>query len=74
MRHLRGRRPFDTYYVRITFAALAFFSMTPKQVTSIRLSPGQLRKLEKLSKKLDISKANVLRLAITRLAEAEGIR
>lgn len=48
--------------------------MTPKQITSFRLSPVQLRTLDKLAKKLGISRANVVRLAITRLAEIEGVK
>ena len=48
--------------------------MTAKPVTSFRISPDQMRKLDKLSKKLGINKANVVRMAINRLAEAEGIR
>jgi len=46
----------------------------PKKMRSFRLSQVQLRKIDKLAKKLDINKANVVRLAINRLAELEGIR
>ena len=46
--------------------------MTMKQ-TSLRLSATQQAQLAKLSRKLQIDKANVIRLAISRLAESEGI-
>lgn len=45
-----------------------------KKMRSFRLSEAQLRKIEKLSRKLEIPKASVVRLAINRLAELEGIR
>jgi predicted transcriptional regulator len=41
--------------------------------TTLRLSSTQNRQLEKLAEKLQIDKANVIRLAITRLAEQEGL-
>jgi len=43
-----------------------------KQIT-LRLSASQLRQLDRLADKLQIDKANVIRLAITRLAESESI-
>jgi predicted DNA-binding protein len=46
----------------------------PKKMRSFRLSEAQLRKIDKLAKKLDIPKASVIRMAINRLAELEGIR
>jgi len=44
---------------------------TPK--ISLRLSSTQRRQLQRLAKKLQIDPTNVIRLAITRLAEAEGL-
>jgi hypothetical protein len=57
-----------------TFDHLAFHLMTPKNLTTIRLSDVQIRKIEKLAEKLAISKADVVRMAINRLAELEGIK
>jgi predicted DNA-binding protein len=45
----------------------------PMKQTSLRLSSVHKTQLAKLSQKLQIDQANVIRLAITRLAEAEGI-
>jgi predicted DNA-binding protein len=45
----------------------------PMKQTSLRLSSIHRNQLAKLAKKLQIDQANVIRLAITRLAEAEGI-
>jgi hypothetical protein len=44
----------------------------PKQRT-LRLSQAQIDQLKRLSDKLQIDQANVIRLAITRLAEQEGV-
>ena len=41
--------------------------------TTLRLSSVQIEMLEKLSVKLQIDQANVVRVAIARLAEQEGI-
>lgn len=41
--------------------------------TTLRLSASQLRTLDRLSRKLELDRSNVIRLAITRLAEQEGI-
>ena len=41
--------------------------------TSLRLSAIQRAQLKKLAVNLQIDQANVIRLAITRLAEQEGI-
>lgn len=46
--------------------------MTTKCVFTIRLSAAQYRILENLERKLSIDKTNLIRFAITRLAEAEG--
>jgi hypothetical protein len=43
-----------------------------KQI-NLRLSAAQIRTLEQLAAKLHIDRANVIRLAITRLAEAENV-
>lgn len=40
---------------------------------TLRLSSIQQAQLSKIAQKLQIDKANVIRLAITRLAEQEGI-
>jgi predicted transcriptional regulator len=40
---------------------------------TVRLSPSLLTRVEKLSEKLQVDKSDVIRIAITRLAEAEGI-
>jgi hypothetical protein len=45
---------------------------TMPQMT-VRLSAAQRKQLRQLSKKLSIDQTNVIRLAITRLAEAEGV-
>ncbi len=44
-----------------------------KHVLVLRLSPAQNRTVERLTQKLQINKTSVIRLAITRLAEAEGL-
>jgi hypothetical protein len=41
--------------------------------TTVRLSSIQLGQLARLAQKLQIDQANVIRLAITRLAESEGL-
>jgi predicted DNA-binding protein len=48
-------------------------SVSPLKQTAIRLSPGTLKILAKLSAKLGIDRTNVIRLAIARLAESEGV-
>lgn len=48
--------------------------MTAKKVKAIRLSPEQHRLLVKLSRKLALDATNVIRMAIQRLAESEGIK
>jgi hypothetical protein len=47
--------------------------MTSLHILTIRLSKAQYRALEKLEGKLNLDKTNVIRLALTRLSEAEGI-
>jgi predicted DNA-binding protein len=47
--------------------------MAPTKQTTIRLSTVQRSQLKRLAEKLQIDQANVIRLAITRLAEQEGI-
>jgi len=44
---------------------------TPK--VTLRLSALQRRMLQRLARKLQIDQSNVIRLAISRLAEAEGL-
>lgn len=51
---------------------LTIVSTMAKHTLTIRLSAAQYRTLEHLEKKLSIDKTNVIRLALTRLAEAEG--
>ena len=49
-------------------------SQTPdKHTLTVRLSPAQYRALERLAKKLNIDKTNVIRLALTRMAESENV-
>ena len=43
-----------------------------KHIFTVRLSAAQYRILEKLERKLNIDKTNVIRLAITRMAESEN--
>lgn len=40
---------------------------------TVRLSPAQCRMLDRLVGKLHIDKTSIIRLALTRLAEAEGL-
>jgi predicted transcriptional regulator len=47
--------------------------MPSKRVLTVRLSPAQYRDLEKLEAKLSLDKSSVIRFAISRLAEAEGV-
>lgn len=47
--------------------------MPRMQQTSVRFTAAQIRMLERLSSKLQLDRTNVLRLAIARLAEAEGL-
>ena len=47
--------------------------MTKMTQISLRLSAAQRIALQKLSEKLQIDQANVIRLAIARLAEQEGV-
>jgi hypothetical protein len=51
---------------------LTIVSTMAKHTLTIRLSAAQYRTLEHLEKKLSIDKTNVIRLALTRIAEAEG--
>jgi predicted DNA-binding protein len=48
--------------------------VTPKILTAFRLSPADLRRLQKLAKKKETSVAAVVREAIKVLAEREGIK
>lgn len=41
---------------------------------TIRLTPKQDRQLQRLSEKLSLDNTNVLRLALAKLVEAEGIK
>ena len=47
--------------------------MTVSHVFTVRLSAAQYKILARLEQKLQIDKTNIIRLAITRLAEAEGL-
>lgn len=40
---------------------------------TLRFTPAQNRTLQQLSAKLGIDKTNIIRLAVARLAESEGI-
>jgi len=44
-----------------------------KEAFTLRLSAAQMRTLKKLEDKLGLNRTSVIRLAITRLAEAENI-
>jgi len=47
--------------------------MASLKATTVRLSATQRAQLNQLARKLQIDTTNVIRLAIARLAEAEGI-
>jgi len=47
--------------------------MGTMKATTLRLTSVQRAQLAKLAKKLGIKEANVIRMAIARLADAEGI-
>jgi predicted transcriptional regulator len=47
--------------------------MEKMKATVVRLSSVQRAQLSKLAKKLQVNQSNVIRLAIARLAEQEGI-
>jgi len=47
--------------------------MPKEYVLTLRLSAAQRSQLARLSKKLGVDKTNLIRLAIARLAEAEGV-
>lgn len=47
--------------------------MAKAYVLTLRLSPAQRTQLARLSSKLGVDKTNLIRLAIARLAEAEGV-
>lgn len=49
------------------------FRMAKMKQINVRISAAQLRTLERLARKLQIDRSNVIRLAITRLAEAERV-
>lgn len=48
--------------------------MNNKQPTSLRLSPEAKRLLEELAKKLGVTQAAIVEIAIRRLAETEGVQ
>jgi hypothetical protein len=60
----------DTYTQSLTILGI----MAPTKIKAIRLSPAQEKLLAKLSKKLGVDTTNVIRIAIQRLAESEGIQ
>jgi hypothetical protein len=47
--------------------------MAPTTQLTIRLSPTQRGQLKRLNEKLGIKQAEIIRLAVARLAEAEGV-
>jgi hypothetical protein len=47
--------------------------MAATKQTTIRFSPVHRRQLRLLAEKLQINEANVIRLALSRLAEQEGV-
>ncbi len=44
-----------------------------KQATSIRLTPEAKRLIKELAKKLGVTQASIIEIAIRRLAEIEGV-
>jgi len=48
--------------------------MNKKKSTSLRLTPEAKRLLEELAKKLGISQAAIIEIAIRRLAETENVK
>lgn len=48
--------------------------MSNKQPTSLRLSPEAKRLLTELARKLGVTQAAIVEIAIRRLAEIEGIK
>jgi predicted DNA-binding protein len=48
--------------------------VTPKKQTAFRLGPSDLRRLEKLAALKEWSRSAVVREALKRMAEEEGIR
>lgn len=65
-------RLFDTYAKPMHPHVYDQFMAQMKQV-SLNLSKVQLAHLAKLSARLQMDRSNVIRLAITRLAEQEGL-
>ena len=47
--------------------------MPPKHALTVRLTPAQYKDLEKLEAKLHLDKSSIIRFALARLAEAEGV-
>lgn len=47
--------------------------VSPLKQTAIRLSPATLKLIEKLKAKTGLDRTNVIRLAIAKLAESEGV-
>jgi hypothetical protein len=56
-----------------TSVPLTSTSVTTLRPIQIRLSAAHLRLLKRLSAKTGLDRTNVIRLAITRLAESEGL-
>ncbi len=48
--------------------------MDKKQPTSLRLSPEAKRLLAELAKKLGVTQAAIIEMAIRRFAESEGVK
>ena len=49
-------------------------SMDKKQPTSLRLSPEAKRLLAELARKLGVTQAAIVEMAIRRFAESEGVK
>lgn len=47
--------------------------MPPKHEFTVRLTPAQYRMLERMAEKLALDKASVIRFALARLAQSEGM-
>jgi hypothetical protein len=68
-----GLQQIHARYTLSTQFLVYLVSMAGMKIFHVRIGPSQRRQLEKLSKKLGVDASNVIRIAIAKLAEAEGI-
>jgi hypothetical protein len=66
-------RQIHARYTLSTQFLVCLVSMAEMKIFHVRIGPSQRRQLERLSKKLGVDAWNVIRIAIAKLAEAEGI-